>query len=75
MIKRDKRNINKFVRIIGHKDFNDRLGLVKGFRGDFGHRDPIVNVYVFSMHTIWPFPGSHLSIAKMKPIKGVTHER
>ena len=60
MIKRDRRNIGKTVKIIGHKDFNNRTGIVKGFRGDFGHNDPVVNVYVISIHSIWPFPGSHL---------------
>jgi len=64
VIKRDKRNIGKLVQIIGHKDFNGRTGIIKGFRGDFALRDPNVSVYVISVQSIYPFPGSHLEKIK-----------
>ena len=60
IIKRDRRNIGKRVRIVGHKDFDGRTGKVTGFRGDYGPGDPNVNVYVDSIGSIWPFAGSHL---------------
>ena len=64
MIKRDKRNLGKKVRIHGHKDFDGRIGIVKGFRGDFAKGDPNVSVYVLSIHSIWPFNGSSLEVIK-----------
>jgi len=59
MIKRNSRNIGKRVEIIGHKDFNGREGKVVGFRGDFDKGDPYVQVFVYSIGSVWPFPGLH----------------
>ena len=66
MIKRNKQNIGKTVRIIGHKYFDGRLGTVKGFRGDFAKGDPVVCVYVDSVRSVWPFPGSSLEVQKTR---------
>jgi len=64
MIKRNSRNIDKIIEIVGHGDFNGRMGKVVGFRGDFDKGDPFVEVYLYSTKSIWPFPGSALKIIK-----------
>ena len=66
MIKRNSRNIGKRVRIVGHKDFDGREGKVVGFRGDYDKNDPWVNVFVYSVGSVWPFQGSSLIIIKDK---------
>jgi len=63
MIKRDRRNIGKIVRIdYPDTDFHGRLGKVKGFRGD-----RTVQVYVYDRNDVsagrgasYPFPGNRL---------------
>lgn len=64
MIKRNNRNIGKTVKIVGHKYFDGRTGKVVGFRGDFEKSNPWVQVFVHSVGSVWPFPGS--SLGKIK---------
>jgi hypothetical protein len=63
MIKRDKRNIDKVVKVVNfHKDWDGRLGKVKDFRGDFDKGDPFVCVFMYDTSSVWPFPGHNLMV-------------
>lgn len=58
MVKRNKRNIGKVVKVISNNSiFNEREGVIKGFRGDYKKGIPYVQVYLFSTKSIWPFAG------------------
>lgn len=67
MIRRDRRHIGKSVRVIDEKSrFFGRIGVVKGFRGDWGKgADGKIVPFVFVMfandgYGSWPFPGHKL---------------
>ena len=67
MIKRNTKNIGQYVKINGHKDFNGRRGKVVGFRGDYDKNNPWVEVFVYSIGSVWPFPSS--SLEKLKELE------
>lgn len=64
MIKRDKRNIGKLVKVNSPKSvFHGRIGKVIGFRGDHSKGNPYVFVFIYDLGkttgSTWPFP-SHI---------------
>ena len=75
MIKRDKRNIGKLVRVIPHGTRSDgRLGKVMGFRGDRSKGNPFVSVFIYNLTdrtkgAIFPFPGNKLEIVRASKVK------
>ena len=65
MIKRNKRNIGKIVKVnAANSPFHDRVGKVMGFRGDHTKKDPYVEVFIYdklrTTGSIYPFAGSIL---------------
>lgn len=65
MVKRDRRNIDKKVRVVSDGSiFNGREGIVKGFRGNYKKGIPYVQVYLYSTKSIWPFAGHILEYVK-----------
>ncbi len=60
-IKRDKRNIGKLVcRKSSNPSYNNRLGIVKGFRGDQAPSIPYVLFWDIRAKCLYPVPGDHL---------------
>jgi len=69
MIKRDKRNIGRIIKVNSpdsNSGFHGRFGKVVGFRGDYEEGDPYVEVFIYDLHkichlkmtgSIYPFAG------------------
>ena len=61
MVKRDKRNIGKKVKVVtANETFNDLEGIITGFRGDWKKGVPYVEVFLYKTNSIWPFVGTSL---------------
>jgi len=71
MVKRNKRNIGKRVKIASEGSlYHNREGIIKGFRGDHCKGDPYVQVFLFSTRSIWPFAGSILKYIETQTLNG-----
>jgi len=65
VIKRNSRNIGKVVEVVNLKpEWNGRRGKVVGFRGDHEKGVPYVNVFVYSIGSVWPVSGKFLKEVK-----------
>lgn len=65
MIKRDKRNIGKLIRINQPGTvMHNRIGKVMRFRGDHSRGNPFVQVFIYDLNSdkgsAYPFPGNRL---------------
>ncbi len=65
MVRRDKRNIGKkAIHICSNPVWNNRIGIIKGFRGDFAPGIPNVLFWDVRGKGIDTFPGDKLKILK-----------
>lgn len=64
MVKRDKRNIGKLVKILPGTMMSGRQGKILGFRGNHHTGCPFVSVFVYQGTTgsVFPIPGNKLQI-------------
>jgi len=67
LIKRHKSNINKTVQIFNlTPEWNNRIGTIKGFRGDHSKGIPYVEVFIHDTNSIFPFSAKFLKYTKPK---------
>jgi len=70
MVKRSGRNVGKWVRVLPCGSvFDNRVGVVKGFRGDFQRNTPYVLVAIKNIDNdhlggLYTFAGSRLEYIK-----------